>query len=572
MDRADPRPSPALRLCFWCITTVVSFLQIWARRHTMNPDAVSYVEIAQAALHIGVKGLVNAYWSPLYPALLAVIFRAFHPPLFWESTVIHLLSFLLVFVNLACFEVFLRELIRVQYSQAPANLSMPLPPRTLWICGYILFIWSSQFWLRSDLTSPDVLVAAVAYLATAILLRILAGNEAWTTFGTLGIVLGLGYLAKTVMFPLAFVFLASAVLLAPSFRRAFPRALLASAIFLVICAPLVVALSRSKGRLTFGDSGTINYAEFVNQVDPRFDHWQGQPPGTGIPAHPTRELSPAPPLFEFATPISGSYPPWYDPSYWYDGVQAHFSLSQQTRALLHSLNLYLRIFSQTGALYFVLLTLFILLRNSGPWGSGIRSYWAVWLPCYAALGMYALVNVEPRYIAWAALMLLMMVFSGVRVPSSSQRPLIPRIALLVAIAPAVAIAVSTGQNLAAIARPRPFEAWDVAQGLQRMGIPPGSGVGFIGIGFDDYWAHLAGVHIVAEIPDWGMARFWDADPETKSKIMSQFAASGAACVVTKSVPPEAAAQGWKQIDGTAYSLWEIRGRPRQTAGRVSAKN
>jgi hypothetical protein len=69
-----------------------------------------------------------------------------------------------------------------------------------------------------------------------------------------------------------------------------------------------------------------------------------------------------------------------------------------------------------------------------------------------------------------------------------------------------------------------------------------------------------------------MARFWAASPETKSQTMSLFAASGAACVVTQSVPPEVAAQGWKEIAGTGYSVWEIRGRPRQTAGRVSSKN
>lgn len=569
MPSADLRIAPRWRLCFWLAVTVTSFLQIWAHRHDIIPDAVSYIEIAQTAQRTGIHGFVNAYWSPLYPALLALTFRIFRPPLFWESTVVHLVSLPLVWLNLACFEIFVTELLRAQRNQPDRASSRHLPHCMLWPLTYVLFLWCYQFWLRSDLTSPDFLVASAAYLATAILLRIAAGTQRWIYFAALGAVLGVGYLAKTVMFPIAFVFLAASLLLVKSLRSALPRLLLASAIFLAICAPLILTLSQSKGRFTFGDSGSINYAEFVNGVLPKFDHWQADQPGTGIPAHPTRKVSQIPALFEFATPIPGSYPPWYDPSYWYEGVHAHFAARQQALAVLHSLRLYLRIFSQTGALYFVLLAFLILLKQSGGWSSGLRRYWAVWLPSWAGLAMYGLVNVEPRYVSWACLMLMAAALAALRSPPSPRTAFTRRIAVLMALAPCVAVTVSSVQNVAAIVRPEPFEAWRVAQGLQQLGVAPGSEVGFIGIGFNDYWAHLSRVRIVAETPDWGMSKFWDATPETKLHYMAQVAATGASAVVTKDAPAEAYTQGWRRIPGTSYSVWEIPKTPQQNPGQAS---
>jgi hypothetical protein len=572
MGSADLRIAPRWRLCFWCAATLTSFLQIWARRHDVIPDAVSYIEIAQTAQRSGIHGFVNAYWSPLYPALLALTFRIVHPSLFWESTVVHLLTLPLLWLNLLCFEFFVAEAMRAQQIPSDRAPSRRLPPCMLWPLAYVLFIWCYQFWLRSDLTSPDFLVAAAAYLATAILLRIRAGDDRWPSFAVLGFVLGLGYLAKTVMFPIAFVFLAAAALLVKSLRSAFPRLLLAVAIFLMICAPLATALSESKGRFTFGDNGAINYAEFVNGVLPKFDHWQADQPGTGVPAHPTRKVSQVPALFEFATPIAGSYPPWYDPSYWYDGVRTHFSLREQTLALLHSLRLYVRLFSQTGALYLALVAFLILVKQSGGWGSGSRRYWAIWLPCWAALLMYGLVNVEPRYVAWAALMLMIAALAGVRLPPSPHNIPLRRMALLIAIAPSIAIIVSSAQNVAAIARPAPFEAWQVAKGLPQLGVAPGSEVGFIGIGFEDYWAHLSEVRIVAATPDWGMSKFWDADPATKLRYMAQVAATGARAVVTRDAPAEAYAQGWLRIPGTSYSVWKIPSTVEQSTDHASANH
>ena len=53
-------------------------------------------------------------------------------------------------------------------------------------------------------------------------------------------------------------------------------------------------------------------------------HWQGGPPGNGAPVHPTRQVATNPDIFEFAAPIAGTYPPWYDPTYWDEGARVAF--------------------------------------------------------------------------------------------------------------------------------------------------------------------------------------------------------------------------------------------------------
>src|SRR5438445_712033 len=72
------------------------------------------------------------------------------------------------------------------------------------------------------------------------------------------------------MFPLSFVFLAVAGFSYGNLWKAIPRVLLSALIFLAIASPFIAAISRAKGRLTFGDSGRWNYVVFVDGVQPLY--------------------------------------------------------------------------------------------------------------------------------------------------------------------------------------------------------------------------------------------------------------------------------------------------------------
>ncbi len=560
LSPAGAPPKPHARIFFWCVVLVLGLLQAWAHRNDVSPDSISYIEIARATARFGLHQIGNAYWSPLYPLLLSLVFRYFHPAVQWEFTAAHLLNFAVYVASLASFELFLKELI-LQREAAGESLenSLPVSPRTVWIWGYVFFLWASYFWLGPVWVTPDLCVAALVYLATALLFRIRRGRGSWLVFAGFGALLGLGYLAKAAMFPLAFVFLFSAFCLTriaeASFRAAALRTLVAAGVFACFALPLVLALSGMKGRPTFGDVGRIGYAERVNLAT-RSVHWQGGPPGTGTPLHPTRKVFSDPEVYEFSAPVQGSYPPWYDPSYWYDGARPHFSVSAQFWALFRASNMYLKIFSKSGALWAVLVAVWVARRKALAWGRITSGACLVIFPSLAALAMYALVLVEFRYVAPFALILMLWMLARVRIVMGAEPRLLRRFHLVVILAPALAVAWAVARDLYDVVRDRPYEPWIVAQQLHAMGIPPGTDVGTIGTGLDAYWAHLAGVRIIVEIPDIEQTRFVAADAARRQQVLALFSSVGARAVVTRNADAANPRDGWRPIPGTHHFIWQ----------------
>ena len=55
-------------------------------------------------------------------------------------------------------------------------------------------------------------------------------------------------------------------------------------------------------------------------------------------------------MYEFGTPIAGTYPVWYDPSYWYEGLTPHFDLTAQMSTVYKNIKAYWDIFSPDQAL------------------------------------------------------------------------------------------------------------------------------------------------------------------------------------------------------------------------------
>jgi len=238
------------------VALVLGLLHVWAHRHSVNPDSISYIEIAQSAREAGWKSYVNGYWSP-FTLFVEHGLRIFEPGPLCESTVVTFANFAIYLANLACFEWFLRELILLRdASNRPVERGFPISSRTLWICGYVFFLWAGQFWVTPGWVTPDLCVAGLGYLATAALIRIHRGQASWATFVFFGAVLGLGYLAKAPMFPLAFVFLA--VVSGREFGQASldPCRSFGTRLF-YNCRAFAISLSRAKGRMTFGDSGRI---------------------------------------------------------------------------------------------------------------------------------------------------------------------------------------------------------------------------------------------------------------------------------------------------------------------------
>jgi hypothetical protein len=546
--------TPSLRLLMWAAVILLGLLQCWAHRNDMNPDGISYIEMAEGAASGDWHSLVNGYWSPLYPFLISVALHIFHPPPEWEFTLVHGVNLLIYLVGFACFQVFLKELIRAhEPTEKPANVDFRLSSPILQICSCALFLWMSQYWVTPAWVTPDLCVAGLLYLIIAILLQIHRGQKSWVSFVFLGVALGLGYLAKAPMFLMAFVFLACTFMALRTSKRKLTGLILAILFFFIFAIPFIARLSSVKGRFTFGDSGRINYAEFVNRV-PKYVYWEGEPPGTGAPVHPPRKIFSSPPLYEFASPIPGSYPLWRDPSYWYEGIRPQFSVKGQLSALYRCASSYFRMISVTAALYVVFVVLVFFLKSSNGWLQGIGGDRFIFIPSFAAFGMYALVHVEPRFVGAFGLMLLMVLLVRVRFPGVQRQERMRRLTFFIVLAPIISIAYSLAVDVKGMDQPKQGEERNVAQGLHKMGISPGREVGYIGKGMEAYWAHLAGVRIVVEIPENGENDYLSLSLISKQEILKRFADVGVVAIVTNSVRIASSTDGWEQIPATRYWL------------------
>jgi len=556
----DVPPKVDSRVFFWCLILVLGLLHVWTHRNDVTPDSISYIEIGWATARGGLHQVVNAYWSPLYPFLLSLVFRLFHPAAQWEFTAAHVLNFAVYVASLASFEVFLKELTLGRRGGGESSeVICPVSSRAVLVWGYLFFLWSSFFWLGPEWVTPDLCLSVVIFLATALLLRIQRGRGNLSVFAFLGALLGLGYLAKAAMFPLSFVFLFSAFCLCriagASVRAAAIRTLLAGGVFAGFALPLVLALSVAKGRPTFGDSGRINYIEFVNQA-PRSVHWQGSPAGTGTPLHPTRKIFSNPDAYEFTHPVRGSYPPWYDPSHWYEGARPHFVLRDQMAALFRAANVYLKIFSKSGVLWVVLVAVLALGKNNLTWANTPQGKWLVILPLVAPLAMYALVLVEFRNVAPYALLLLLWSLSKLGIVSGAKPVPLERLQRVMLLVPALAIFWAVANDLVAVIQNKPYEPWVVAQQLHAIGIRAGTDVGYVGTGLDAYWAHLAEVRIIVEVPDGDEPRYVAADAARRQQVLALFYSVGARAVITRNAAVAKSDDGWRPIPGTQHFIWQ----------------
>ena len=568
IKRNGDRNLTRLEIAFWLLAIVLGFAHVWADHHyLMNADAMSYIDIAEAYLRKDWHTAINSYWSPLYSWLIALGLAIAKPTPYWKFAVVHLVNFGMYLFALGCFCFLMREMLRHLRSQRAEHVAhglVTLPDWALLALGYSLFIWSSLFLVTLQLESPDLLVAAFVYLATGMLLRISRRPASWTSFALLGIFLGLGFLAKSVMLLLTPVFLIAAMIAVRNLRRALPRVVVGVVLFLVVAGPFVYAMSQSKGSLTTGRSGRLNYLWAINRV--RNTHWQGDEPGSGTPKHTTRKIFDNPPAFEFSEPVGGTYPVWYDPTYWYEGSVSHFDLGQQARVFVGAIAAYFELLHNRGVNYALLIGLVALYILSGRGRLLVYDFidqWTLIIPAVAGLGLYALVNVQGRYVASFMVLLWLALFMAVRVHHTANAL---RFARSISIVLVVVIVVTTvasssrevGLTLRQVIKgenPAAHEQWQVAEGLREMGVVPSDKVAFIGDSFRAFWAHLLGVRVTAEVRGDAVIDFWQAGPAVKSDVINAFARTGVKAVVAEDPPVGMDLSGWQKIRDTRYYVY-----------------
>jgi hypothetical protein len=523
----------------------------------MSPDTTSYLDVGSAFYRHDWFGAFNAYWSPLYAWTLGVTVAVLKPSPKWEFPVAHAVNFGIFLVALFAFRFFLRSL--TEYAQAKFKTnchSHALPDWTYLLIGYVVCWWCLLEVTPLYELTPDLAVAACMYFASGLLLRG-RRNPTAATFVLLGLTLGIGYWTKAALFPLAIFFLAITYLWNHGLPQARLNVAYAVLVFVVVSAPLIFAVSAQEHRITFGDSGRLNYAW---AVAPRtfWRNWQGEEPGSGAPLHPTQILLQSPRVYAFDGPVVGTYPPWLDPSYWNEGLQWHFALRPQLEVVAANLmiesSLLLR--SQPALLAGVLI---LALLSGAAWWPKARELWPLIIIPIAAFAMYVPVHVEPRFLGGFVLILFLTLIAAAlpRVDGRAARA----IALALFVTMSLGTADATFRYLihrVAIPGSGPnsvVEHVTVANEVRSMGLSSGDKVAIIGDGTRAYWARLASVHIVAEImtTHHDAQQFWLSPEETKQIVYKAMAGTGAKLLVADN-PPEPLSDTWIHVRGTSYYL------------------
>jgi len=568
--RDDGELCRRLQRIFWSLTLLFGGIQFWISRFAMNTDGISYLDVSAAfGRHDWASG-VNAYWSPLYPAFLTMALKLFHPSPYWEFVVVHLVNFVLLIGCAGAFEFFLSRFFQYQSRlelRGEAGQWTLVPEWALRMLGYALFLWTALELIPNSIVSPDMSVAMFVYLGAAVLLGVPSGRNRYRDFFLLGMIVGFGYLAKAPLLPVGFTFFAMAFIAAGGKGKAFARVCVALVGFALVAGPFIFALSHAQKRLTWGDSAKLNYAWYVDHA-PRY-HWQGGAPASGAALHASKKIFEQPPVYAFDHGTA-TYPIWYDPAYWNAGIRPVVNWKSNLNQLFVNGLVYERIvFHEQAAVVAICLFLFLIGGRGFRAFTDIAAYWILLIPPLAALGMYVLVHVEDRMTPAFDVMIWLGLFAAVRF---RDRPDVRRAASLALVSVALLTTVllcdsmlgemasHSRKELLSLHSPGANFEWQVADQLRRAGLRPGDKVAWVRPNAfnskQDYsWAHLAGLRIVAEVPDGQQDRFWSVRPEQRMALLDSVARTGAAAFVVTEMPEGFSENGWKPLGSTGYWVY-----------------
>ncbi len=571
--------------CF--LAALVTFGYALYDPYQIDGDAVAYMDISDLirAHHWG--GIVNGYWNPLYPAALAAGHTLFHATRFNELHAYYMVNFGIFLLEMLAIVAFVDAIVQLRNLRdtaiVSASSSFLLDRYLLRYLGVSLLVISTQRELSMGKVRPDALLQAFLLFALAVLLKHLATHHLRYA-ALMGLALGLGYLAKS----FAFVFTFFCILALIAFRivwqrsspvRATAAGLLALLCFAIVAGPYIAALSRQKGRLDFGDSGSLNYAWFVSGTEKM--HLQQDEPALFGSAevhlkHPEKQLLQNPGVFSYKQLPYGTYPDWFDNSFWNDQIKPHMKPRLEAGILRDCAVRIVRYIANHPEPWLLLLLFsFLGARLRFDWHPSSNAFWLVpILLGFAVLGIYSMVNIEDRYITVGFLAILLPLFAALRlsVLSSTTQPAAARTTAAAAVAMLALLAIGDSARIVGeLRRSLPFlhspagwydaDDFQAAQALNRLGVGPGDAIACIGTRaclYDHYWARLAGVRILTEVyePTLPLDPLLASMPD-RNHVYDVVRQQGAKVLVGYFDPGQMtgttpATAGWQRLDDSHY--------------------
>jgi hypothetical protein len=515
--------------CF--LAAVATFGYALYDSYQIDGDAVAYMDIGDLMRSHQWAGIVNGYWNPLYPAALSIGHILFHPTRYNELHAYYMVNFGIFLLEMLAVITFTDALIQLRELRETSTATKnPLPflldRYTLRYLGIAILVISSQRELSMGKVRPDALLLAFLLFALAALLKHLTTSHLRYA-ALMGIALGLAYLTKS--FAFVFTFLCILALIAfryfwqrQSIARIAASAVLVFVCFSIVAGPYIAALSHQKGRFDFGDSGNLNYVWFVAGTE----KMHLQPNQTALfgaadvhLTHPEKQLYDNPQILSYKQLPYGTYPDWFDTSFFNERIKAHMNPRLQIIVIRQCIMRILRYMCNHPEAYALLAVLLLLGARLRPaWRPTANAFWLVpFLLGIATLCIYGIVNVEDRYLSAAFLALLLPLFAAMRISHAAQNSAVQSTAIrtgasaaivflaLLAVGESARIVGELRRNLVFALSPTGWYDHDIfpaAHALNALGVGPGDTIACIGTiacTYDHYWARLAGVRILTEI-------------------------------------------------------------------------
>jgi hypothetical protein len=515
MTQESPRSAVSIwRGTDWLLYAGIAFatvLQALVGEYRTDSDTVAYFDISDAIRSHDWHHAINANWFPFFPALVTLGRACFGFRPQYELMAARLVNAadVLFFVGSV---IFLAAAVRRLMLARGIEADKLIGPRTL-------YLWSglvAGFFASLDFTfiKPDALVSAFMILSLAALILAVAEGSL-SAYAAAGLMAGLAFWTKAFAFPffIGMILLAAAA----NLRRVKTqvRLVVPVAVFALVAGPYIFEISQLRGRFTYGEAGRLDMAWYVNHAD-RFnpvDDARAWDPGHATVhfKHPGELLALSPQTSYYGGPASfGTTPQWTDVSYWSDGLSPNFvlreyasSVARNTKVLASALAMRVQPFLLAAAL--------------AVWGfwPRKRSRFDRILPvaellAIGCIGLYAIVYLEMRYIAFA-FVILFVVYAGSSMAAESAPDrqslhavvilmgcLILAQALQTTLRESKAASAQGAQPLRGIYSAPVFAAGDALHGLY----PQGGEVACVGDAAcfgDTYWARYGGMRTTATI-------------------------------------------------------------------------
>jgi hypothetical protein len=572
------------------IAALVTFGYARYDSYQLDGDAVAYMDIGDNLRAHRWSGIVDGYWHPMYPAFLSLGHFLFRATLSTELQAYYFVNFgifLLEMVAVVCFTdsmVRLRDVMSESASQrVGGSAGYLLDKITLRYLGLALLVIASQRELSMGKVRPDALLQAFLLFAVAALLMHLATNRLRYA-ALMGVALGCAYLTKSFAFLFAFVCIFALAVFRWLWLRHRPARVVAPALtgllcFAVVAGPYVAALSRQKGRFDFGDSGALNYAWYVGGTEKM--HLQPYMTSQFGSAevhlkHPEKELLRSPQVLSYAEMAYGTYPDWFDTTYWNEQIKPHFTLRGEVSRGARNLVLVMRyLFNHPEGWLLLALLVALGARLRIGWRfrqAGTNAFWVVPLLLGVAIwGIYGTVNTEERYVTVAYFNILLALFAmlGVRARDGQYRVGRDTSAALVLLLALL----SAGESLRVVLEMRRqlpeahregwynAEVFDAAKGLRDLGVRPGDAVACIGsracLDYQ-YIERLDGARVLTEVyaPETPVQEFLAGLPN-REQVIDVVRAQGAKVLIgnfgeARVSDADPAFRDWRQLGGSEF--------------------